>query len=552
MSDSNFITGESDSGFLTGEIVTTPNITQNGNLAPISRETTAAQRDAVVHVPREVDYGIVHLTTPEEFLPPIGQWAIVGGVISMVIFASAIGLTTVLKYKVTVQAAATIRPVGEQRLVQSRIEGSVLSIAVRENQTVQQGDPIATVRDLQLESKLQTKRSQLTGDIQKGIQQIAGIDAQIIALARQGVGEKEQSDRAISGIQSELSRAERDYRDKQIVSQAEVAEAEANIRTAEKDRQVAEAELLVANANLRSIQAAHASAVAKRDRYQSASKAGAIAQNQREEAELAAEQQAQAIVAQQATITKQQQTIARLQNVVVSTQARLARTQAAVNPSRADIEQIKHKIEREQANGRTTIARFQQEREKPLQQRVEIVNQIASHHKEIAQIATELKAIPILAPIAGTIQGLNLRNTAQVVHPGDRLAQIIPTGTPLNIKAFVSIADISNVKVGQKVQMRVSACPYTDRGVLPGKVTEISADAKSSDQNAGSNNATQQSQTAANGFYEITVKPDVLTLGTGSNQCQIRSGMEGRADIISKEESVFQFMLSKARLLVNP
>jgi multidrug efflux pump subunit AcrA (membrane-fusion protein) len=55
-----------------------------------------------------------------------------------------------------------------------------------------------------------------------------------------------------------------------------------------------------------------------------------------------------------------------------------------------------------------------------------------------------------------------------------------------------------------------------------------------------------------NSVYDVTIKPDTLTLGTGATKCQIRSGMEGRTEIISKEETVLQFVLRKARLLVNP
>lgn len=542
MSDSNL--------FVSGEFVTTAaSKKSNQGLLPAA---PAGETVMLAPVPAErAEYGIVRLSTPEEFLPAIGKWVIVGGSAMVTAFCGAIGLSSILKYKITVQAPSAIRPIGELRLVQSTIEGSVLSIPIRENQTVKPGDVIATIRDLRLESKLKTKHSQLIGDIRKGKQQISALDAQLVALNLQGIGERDRDNRSISAIQSELRRAERDYLDKRTTSQSKVAKAIANIKTAQKDRQVAETELRVTDANLKSIRAAYEAAVAKRDRYQSASKAGAIAQNQLEEAQLSAEQQSQAIVAQIATIAKQQQTIARLESVVAAAQAELTEVQATLNPSRAEVEQIKHKIAREQANGKTTISRFQQEREKFLQQRAEIINQITAAEQEIAQIATELKPTRILAPIAGTVQDLNLRNTAQVVHPGDRIARIIPSDAPINVKANVAISDIGKVKVGQKMQMRVSACPYTDYGVLPGTVTEISADAKSIDKHAG-NNASQQSPAAATGFYEVTVRPDVLALGKGSNKCQIRSGMEGRADIISKEQTVLQFVLSKARLLVDP
>jgi multidrug efflux pump subunit AcrA (membrane-fusion protein) len=126
----------------------------------------------------------------------------------------------------------------------------------------------------------------------------------------------------------------------------------------------------------------------------------------------------------------------------------------------------------------------------------------------------------------------------------------MPIGTPLNIKAYVAISDISNVKVGQIVQMRVSACPYTDYGVGSGQVVQVSADAKLIDKNGG-NNGSGQAQAAANGVYEVTIKPDTLSLNRGGSKCEIRSGMDGRVDIISQEETVLAFMLKKARLVVS-
>ncbi|WP_310413445.1 HlyD family efflux transporter periplasmic adaptor subunit [Chamaesiphon sp. OTE_8_metabat_110] len=510
---------------------------------PSSAIVVVPQASSALFFPQQIDAELVRQTTPDEYLPPIGRWISICGVATIGIFCAAIGLSSILKYQTTVQAPATLRPTGELRIVQSAIEGSVASIPVRENQAVKAGDIIATVRDVRLESKLKTKRAQLSGDKLKNKHQVGKIDAQLSALQQQNLGERDQNDRSIAGIQAELSRAERDYQDKQRIGRAEVAEASANIETAKKDKQAAEMELLVATANLKSIQSAHQAAVAKRDRYQSVGAAGAISQNLVEESQLSAEQQLQAIAAQKATLAKQQQTIARLQQIIVSTQARSTRTQVALDPSRADIELVQHKIERERANGKTAIARFQQERQKLLQQRVEITNQIATTDREIAQIGTDLQPTPIVAPIAGTIQQLALRNNNQVVHPGDSLAKILPTGTPLQVKASVALADIGKVDVGQTVKMRVSACPYTENGILTGKVIDIAADAKSIDKNAATPSAN---------IYEVTIAPATTSLGTGKTTCQTRSGMEGRVDIITKEETVLNFMLSKARLLLNP
>jgi multidrug efflux pump subunit AcrA (membrane-fusion protein) len=557
-----------------------------GQVTTIERTSTPTKSVTIAPFPHSIDHQI-SLTTPADFLPPIGRWVTVGGLIMLTSLVTAITVSTFLKYKITVQAPATIRPVGELRLVQSTIEGSIEQISVQENKLVNKGDPIATVRDLRLESKLETKRSQLVGDNQKTKQQINTInaqisagdaqirasnaqlranDAQISARHRQGLAERDRSNQSIAIIKTEFSRAQRDHHDKQITAQSEVAEAEANLRIAQKEQQVAEADLNITAANLKSIQAGYQSALVRSQRYQSVATVGAISTNQLEEAKLSAEQQAQAIAVQEATMLKQKQIVARLAQSVIAASTRIQRTQTTLNPSQSASAALTQKIVGEQANARAAIEILQQERQKLfqdgqrisqdgqrliqerqrlIQQRSEIFSQVAANNREIAQIATDLKPTQILAPVSGTIQELSLRNNAQVVHPGDRIAQIIPTGTPLNVKAYVAISDIDKVKVGQKVQMRVSACPYTDYGVGSGSVKAISADAKSMQRNGAS--ALLQTQ-AANDIYEVTIAPDHLNLSRGSSKCQIRSGMDGRVDIISKEETVFQFILKKARL----
>ena len=50
-------------------------------------------------------------------------------------------------------------------------------------------------------------------------------------------------------------------------------------------------------------------------------------------------------------------------------------------------------------------------------------------------------------------------------------------------------------------------------------------------------------------FYQVTVKPENLVLGKGKNLCHIQLGMQGRADIVSREETVMRFFLRKARLI---
>ena len=484
-----------------------------------------------------------------EFLPPIGRWIIFGGLFIVTIVGISVPLTSVAKYKETVKAQASLRPAGELRIVQAATEGQILSIAVRENQTVNQGELIATIDD----SRLQTKKSQLQSNIQQARQQLIQINAQISALNSQIQAESDRINRTITSALAELERREREYRDKQIVTAAEVGEAEANVRVAQQDLQRATAEINSAKANLRSIEAAYLAAQSKHNRYQSVADEGALPLDQLEEAKLAVRQQQEAIAAQQATVAMHQETIEQRQEAVIAAKARLKRTQAYLYPSRAEVVIAESNIAQEQARGQATLATLNKEREALIQQRIEINKQLERDSHELHQVEIDLSQTNITATVDGIISQLSLRNSSQTVRVGEQIAQIVPSNALLEVKAKVSPKDIGKVEAGQQVQMQVSACPYPDYGTLKGRVKGISADAffpKVNGTNATTPGSTEQAK-AMGTFYEVTIKPDSLSLGKDSNQCTLQLGMEGRADIITREETVLKFLLRKARLLTD-
>ncbi len=484
-----------------------------------------------------------------EFLPPIGHWIKFGGLFFVATMALAIPIVSVAKYKETVKAQAALRPTGELRIVQAATEGQIINIAVEENQLVKKGDLIATIDD----SRLLTKKSQLQTNIQQANLQLVQINAQISALNSQIQAETNRIDRAIASAKAELERREREYRDKQIVTAAEVGEAKANVRVAQKDLQRAQAEMNSAKANLRSVQAAYLVAKSKHNRYQSVANEGALPLDQLEEAKLAVQQQQEAIAAQQATVAMHQETIEQRQEAILAALARLERTQAYLDPGRAEVAIAEANIAQERARGQATLATLNKEREALIQQRIEINKQLERDTHELKQIEIDLSQTNITATVDGIISQLSLRNSSQTVRSGEQIAHIVPSNAPLEVKAQVSPKDIGKLEVAQDVQMRVSACPYPDYGTLKGQVKRISADAiapKVNGTNALTNSSTEQAK-AMGTFYEVTIEPDSLSLGKGNQQCTLQLGMEGRADIITREETALKFLLRKARILTD-
>lgn len=422
----------------------------------------------------------------EEFLPSISRWVTLGGLAIVSVFGVGLILAATTPYITTVKAPAVVRPSGDTRLVQVAITGTVRQILVQEGALVQQGSLIAVLDA----SPFSMKQQQLAQTIQTTRQQQQQIAAQIQALEQQITAESRLINRTIAASQANLNRNKQDYQSQQITTQAQVQEAEAAFELAQTEMQ----------------------------HYQQLANTGAVA-------ELQVQEKVQALKA---------------------AQARLERAKAALHPSDASITIAAAQIQQNRAQGESTLASFTQERAKLIQQQLDLQNQLDRDQKQLQQLQHDAAQSMATAPIQGKILKLALRNLGQVVQAGDTVAQIVPTQTPLLIKARVPTREIAQVQVCRttpteciagQVQMRISAYPYPDYGTLPGRVTAISADAIVSDSEVP--------------YYEVIIQPERSYLERQDQHYEIQPGMELTAEIVATRETVLTFILRKTRLFLH-
>ncbi|NTW20785.1 MAG: biotin/lipoyl-binding protein, partial [Nostocales cyanobacterium W4_Combined_metabat2_030] len=170
----------------------------------------------------------LHILEANEFLPHIGKWIHIGGGVMIGMFVVAISLSSVLYYNVTVKVPATIRPLGELRLVESAITGTVKKIAVKENQIVNKGEVIAYLDD----SQFQSQKKQLQNTIQQSKLQLLQIDAQINEINTQIIAQTNLNERTILAARAELTGTKRNYQDQQIKTGTEMTQAKITINLA--------------------------------------------------------------------------------------------------------------------------------------------------------------------------------------------------------------------------------------------------------------------------------------------------------------------------------
>jgi len=424
----------------------------------------------------------------DDFLPDISPWTTLGGLFLAGTIGAAILLASIIKYNVTIRAVATVRPLGEIRTVQAGQEGTVKTIKVKLNQVVLRGDEIAFLED----SSLQTKRSQLIGNIRQNELQLERIASELKALQEQITAESKSTQEEIKSASADLSRNQRDYKERQVTTSSEVQEAEASLELARTEMQ----------------------------QYEQLKDTGAISQLQ----------------------------IKQKEQALKVALFRLEKAKAGLHPSSANITIAQKRITQQRAKGQSTLAILDRERQELMRRKVEIQNQISSEQKTLKQVLVDLQKSIIRASESGTILKLELRNLGQIIHAGDVIAQIVPKSSALVVKAHVVPQDIGKVQICKelnvtkckegKVQMRISAYPYPDYGTLSGAVRSISADVISPSDNSMP-------------YYEVTIQAERLYLNKGEHHYPIQPGMEITADIISKEETVLTFFLRKARLITD-
>lgn len=408
----------------------------------------------------------------------------------LTIFGGAIALASMLKYPTTVETTATIRPVGDLRIVQAVTTGKVNRIEAKMYQVVQQGQAIAYLDD----SRLQTQKRQLQSSVQQTQQQLNQVNAQIQSVQTQITAEVQALQRGVAAQEGELRLSQRQHQEQQTTAQAEAREAKAAVKLAQEEL----------------------------TRYQALTNTGAVSQSQISEKTASLE-------------------------VAL---ARMQRIQAALNPSAAQVEIATEKVEQERARGAATLATLRKEQEALIQQRVKLQNELTRDRQELQQLETDATHTTIRAPITGTIQQLNLRSTEQLVQPGDAIAQIAPSRVPLVVKAYVPTEEIGRVKIGQSVTMKVSGCPYPDYGTLAGTVITVSPDAVAP---TSTPNSSQQElpKPVPHAHYEVTIQPQAQVVGSNHSSCPLQAGMDGVAQILTRKETVLVFLMRKARLFVG-
>lgn len=116
---------------------------------------------------------------------------------------------------------------------------------------------------------------------------------------------------------------------------------------------------------------------------------------------------------------------------------------------------------------------FQQEVGKQLR---EVQATIADAEERIVALSDKVRRTHVLAPVSGTVVGMQIHTLGAVIRSGDPLMDIVPAGVGFVIEARVPDRDIDNIYIGQPAEIRFSAFNQRMSNIIDGEVVHVSAD----------------------------------------------------------------------------
>jgi epimerase transport system membrane fusion protein len=139
----------------------------------------------------------------------------------------------------------------------------------------------------------------------------------------------------------------------------------------------------------------------------------------------------------------------------------------------ADIARLKEQISELKTQ---QLLRKKKFKEETLEKLVQTKTKIADLKSRIVSTKDKLKRTKILAPTSGVIVGLKKHTIGGVIGRGEEILDIVPKESKLLVIAQVKTTDIDRIKVGQYADLMFPAFNMRKVHVIEGKVIGVSAD----------------------------------------------------------------------------
>ena len=217
-------------------------------------------------------------------------------------------------------------------------------------------------------------------------------------------------------------------------------------------------------------------------------------------------------------VTSLERGAAQLKGQKGSIQSDIARAQQSIGGVRIQIAQLEEKRVTEAANG------LRQAQDK-----------LAEAAPKLRATAESLAQTTVRAPVDGYVFNLTQFTEGGVAGPGERLMEIVPTGTELVLNAHVKPNDIAEVRMGMPARVTLTAYNPRTTPQLDGRVSLVSADATTDDPSL-----TGQPREP---YYLVQVKIEPGQLARVGKDVHLTPGMQASVSIVTGSRTIMDYLL---------
>ncbi len=164
------------------------------------------------------------------------------------------------------------------------------------------------------------------------------------------------------------------------------------------------------------------------------------------------------------------------------------------------------------------------------------LNELSEKEKQITQLKASIQESSfknarqnLVAPVDGYVHELFMHTLGGVVTPAQKVLSIVPVKTPLRVQATVANKDIGFVKVGMPVALKIDTFDFQKYGTVPGKVLQVSRDAKE-DQKLGP-------------VYTLEIQPLKDQLTVDGKKQPLTSGLSTTAEVKVGQRRIMEFFI---------
>jgi len=164
-----------------------------------------------------------------------------------------------------------------------------------------------------------------------------------------------------------------------------------------------------------------------------------------------------------------------------------------------------------------------------LDELAQVVSDKMQFRQALPRLEDRVSRTVIRAPLDGVVNTLNFRSPGGYVRTGDIVLELVPTGEALVVEGKIKPQDISRIRVGDEVRIRLSAYDSSKYGHVMGLVSRISADAV----------IDERSDVSAYYLIEVTIEGELVVDG---EPVDLLPGMTASVDVLSGKRTIFEYI----------